>query len=87
MRNVELIAERRIPELVGYLQDCDSQGGRPHGADQHQLRKVEAIESPLRLAEPVQNAQPEEEQGKEKGRLKLARIQHWFFSPTLHQQR
>ena len=71
MRNVELIAERRIPELVGDLQHCDGQGGRPHRADQHQLWKIEPIEPPLRLPESVQNAQPEQEQGEEKGRLKL----------------
>ena len=70
MRDVKLITERWIPEFVGDLQHSDGQGRGPHGADQHQLWKIEAIESSLCLSKSVQNAQPKEQQGEEKGGLK-----------------
>ena len=86
MRDVELIAERGIPELVSDFQDCDGQGGRPHGPDQHQFWKIEPVESPLRLPESVQNAQPEQEQGEEKGRLKLAKTLTSFINSASESQ-
>ena len=69
VRRVELVAEARVPQLVGLLQDGHRQRREPHRADQEQLGKVEPVDAPVSLPESVEDAEPEEEQGEQKGRL------------------
>ena len=69
VRRVELVAEARVPELVGLLQDGHRQRREPHRADQEHLGKVEPVDAPDSLPESVEDAEPEEEQGEQEGRL------------------
>ena len=69
VRRVQLVAEARVPQLVGLLQDGHRQRREPHRADQEQLGKVEPVDAPVSLPESVEDAEPEEEQGEQEGRL------------------
>ena len=59
MCRVELKTKTWIPQFIRLLQDCHRHCGEPHRPDQQQLGQVEAVQPPLRLSQPVEDAKPE----------------------------
>ncbi len=59
-----------ISELVGLLKYCHGDGGEAHGPHEDELGQVEAGERPLGLPQPVEDAQPEQQQQEQEEGLK-----------------
>ena len=69
MRVVELIAEARVPQLVGLLQDGHRHRREPHRPDEQKLWKKKPVKAPVGLPKSVEYAEPKQEESEEESRL------------------